>query len=876
MKNLLLGGCLMTCILVSVFRASAEQLVRDIVEYRLQNGLRVLIQPDHSAELVAINMSISVGSGNESDDVAGVSHFIEHLLFKGTTHRTADQLNADAMRCGGYFNAYTHNCATHFELFAISSFWKEALEIHADMILNSTFPPDELEKERKVVLEEISMYNDEPSDVCERLFFEIAFWQHPYAHPVIGYEEVISKISRERILEYFYTYYVPSNMILTIVGDIKEKDVIGVVRQLYETVGSSMKNQVPQIPPVEKQPKCLFAEASMEVNRAYFRYGFRCPGLRDSSYFPLLLASIIMADGESSRLYKRLVRQLRLVPDIEVDFYPLIGNASIFVLSGDVEPTDLNVLKKELDRQFEILASKPVSLKELKKVKNKAIARWSFSKERFYDRCDEIAGFAQYDALDIYKDYEKMILTVTPEEITKAVNECLLPQKAIFTQVIPKENPSINHHNNRSNNDDNSGFKHFVLPNGLRIVLQPKPGCGIISCALAARYGSVDDPPGKAGMSNFLNNMLLNETDKLSAQKVAERFDALGVQVDSDTSRENSSFTLKATSDAFDEAFSLWSELLLDPTFSTNEVKIEKDALISELIGRKDDLYLHSNDLFFQNLLPNSPYGNPIIGYEDQVKTISSQDLANHYESYFKASGSAIAVVGDFDIESMSNSIHRIWTALPEGQQGGKTTRTLQVPRFSSKDMDIPKDKELAWLHIGCKTFGYKASQYPAMLVLVEILNNAEKPRLWSIREDHGLAYHIAARYHTYEDFGIFHIFLGCRGENLQKARQLTLGELEKLVTEPPTSKEVEDARLRLIGKLKRNLDDSRFLAITYATWETLGLGYDFWLKLLQRIDRVSANEVSAITMQQLKDVDYTIITVGNLGNNKSSTDNID
>ena len=202
----------------------------DFSTHKLDNGQTIIIQEVHDNPIVIIDTWIKTGSINETDENNGVAHFLEHLFFKGTAKHPAKEFDSILEAKGAITNAGTSKDFTHYYIFIPSKDLELALDLHSDMLLNPLIPRKELEKERKVVIEEIAKKNDTPSNILYKNMVDSFYKVHPYKREVIGTKEVIETISREQILDFYNKWYTPENMTTVIVGDVDTQKTLNLLK----------------------------------------------------------------------------------------------------------------------------------------------------------------------------------------------------------------------------------------------------------------------------------------------------------------------------------------------------------------------------------------------------------------------------------------------------------------------------------------------------------------------------------------------------------------------------------------------------------------------------------------------------------------------
>src|SRR3989338_6988287 len=226
-SSVLIG--IISLLYISLNYASAQ--TNGVFKTKLNNGMTVILEEDHSAKVVAFQMFVRVGSADENEKEAGIAHVFEHMLFKGTEKRKVGQIAGEVEAAGGYINAYTSYDQTVYHLAVASRYFDTGLDIISDAIQHSSFDPNELKKELEVVLEEIRMNEDNPGRTLYKNILSTAFTTHPYKRPVIGFTDTVKSFTREQILNFFKKWYAPNNMTLVIVCDFYKNQALSLTSQ---------------------------------------------------------------------------------------------------------------------------------------------------------------------------------------------------------------------------------------------------------------------------------------------------------------------------------------------------------------------------------------------------------------------------------------------------------------------------------------------------------------------------------------------------------------------------------------------------------------------------------------------------------------------
>ncbi len=290
-------------------REQADEAVSPLEPFTkitLENGLEVIVKEVHTAPIVAVYLWCNTGSVNETEHEQGISHFYEHMFFKGTEKRGVGEIDLAIKSLGGYNNAFTSKEYTAYYVVLPSKNFTLAADVLVDAIRNSAFPPEEIEKEMGVIKEEINRKDDDPTGALYEEMFKLMFPGTPYAHPVLGSKESVSGITREDFRAYLAKYYVPNNMTAVVVGDIKTDDAIAEIRRLTDGWRSDPRvaERIQDIR-VPRREGIKGFQMAKDVGMAYVMLAFQTDGLSDiGQSMALDVASSVLGEGQSSRLLR--------------------------------------------------------------------------------------------------------------------------------------------------------------------------------------------------------------------------------------------------------------------------------------------------------------------------------------------------------------------------------------------------------------------------------------------------------------------------------------------------------------------------------------------------------------------------------------------
>ncbi len=407
-------------------------------QFTLDNGLKVILEENRTAPVVALQIWVKVGSGDERDEEAGMCHFIEHMIFKGTEKRKVREMAREIESLGGSINAYTSYDQTVFHVTLASRYADTGLDILADAIQHSTFDPLELEREREVILEEIRMGQDDPS---RKLFLQTMatlYQQHPYRRPIIGYEKTIRSIQRDQMVSFFKKWYAPDRMVFIAVGDFDLNKMERKIREAFKAFQPSIENIRERVEePAKKEFRSVISYGNFK--ETYLQMAVPISSVKDEDTPALDALSHILGGGEASRLVQKVKLEKGLVHSISASsFTPKDPGA--FIIGATLPAENLEKAVEAILEEIIHLGQAGVTGEELNRVKV------NVESDLIYDR-QTVQGQARklgyYEAitgdLQFEKEYMRRVALLQSEDIKRVVEKYFKPSRWVISLLVPSE-----------------------------------------------------------------------------------------------------------------------------------------------------------------------------------------------------------------------------------------------------------------------------------------------------------------------------------------------------------------------------------------------------------------------------------------------------
>jgi predicted Zn-dependent peptidase len=354
---------------------------------KLNNGLTVVSEHISSVKSISIGIWVKSGARHETDQQAGVTHFLEHMLFKGTKNRTAYEIAQSMESVGGYLNAFTSTEYTCYYARCLDTELERALDVLSDMVMSPIFPTEEIEKEKKVVIEEMKMYRDSPDDYLFEEFTSHLFQKHPLGRPILGFEETVNSFTDEHLFEYMRLRYAPENLIVAVAGNVDHNAVVTFCENLFNDHDRSLQTQAfPDVPLLDTRPLNLHKS----IEQTHYILGRRGLHFDDQQKYVMLLVNTLLGGGMSSRLHQNVREKYGYCYSIQT-FNQSFTETGIWGVYVGTDKEYVSHVHELIVEQLQDLAQNMVSLQELEEAKTQLKGKMLLSQENTSNRMMRLA-----------------------------------------------------------------------------------------------------------------------------------------------------------------------------------------------------------------------------------------------------------------------------------------------------------------------------------------------------------------------------------------------------------------------------------------------------------------------------------------------------
>src|SRR5581483_6451902 len=728
-----------------------------VQRFVLPNGLGVLLKPDRSAALASVQVWVRTGSIHESTKLgAGLSHFLEHMLFKGTERRAARDISAGVQAHGGYINAYTTFDRTVYYIDLPSEHTGVAIDILADAVLHSTLPAHEVVRERDVILREIAMTQDDPDDRLSETLFSTAFREHPYRNPVIGYRDVFAAVTRDDLVGYYRTRYVPNNLVVVVVGDVDPTAVRADIEKHFGGVPRAALAPVP-VPdePLQLAPRAQHRFEEVELTRAFLAWPV--PGLAHPDAPLLDLLATILGHGDSSVLWQSVREQAQLVHTIDA-FSWNPGNGGLFSVSFTCEAAKREPAVAAIERTLARTAARGFSAGQLRKaVRQLAVGEINTRKTMSGQAARLGLAEVVIGDLDYGRSYFERLAAATPAELRRVLKTYLVPSRLTSVSLNPKgaaakKTAAVGA---RPSSPD---FEEIRMANGARLLLQPDSRLPNLHFRLACLGGPLHEPAKKRGATALLATLLTKDTKARTAAEVAQSIEEVGGSFQPFAGNNAFGLAVEVLPTDAARALEILSDAALSPAFVQKTFATERDAQLAELQQDADDVVTFGRKLARKKFFGSHPLAIDPTGEEAGLRALSPADLATLHRTLLVAPNTVLAVTGDFLPKQLTPRLRAFLEKLPR-RAAPATAAPFAGP--VAGDFVEKQPREQAVVFQAFPGPGIRAGDFYAGEVADELFSGMAARLFERVREEKGLAYFVRSARVTSLETAMFYFYAG-------------------------------------------------------------------------------------------------------------------
>jgi zinc protease len=825
----------------------------------LPNGLTLILKPDRAAALASVQVWVKTGSVHEGERLgAGLSHYLEHMLFKGTEKRAGREISATVQAHGGYINAYTTFDHTVYYIDLPSEHAPVALDLLADAVLHSTLPAEEVLKEKDVILREIAMTRDDPDGRLWESLFATAFREHPYRHPIIGHRDVFSAVGREGLAAYYRARYVPENLVVVIVGDIDPARMRAEVERQFGA--ATRKGLAPVLVPAEPlqlAPREDRRREDVEITRAALAWPI--PGLTHPDSAVLGLVAMALGHGDSSVLWREIREKSRLVHSIDASSWNP-GTTGLFCIAFTCDAPKRAAAEAAIGKALARCAARGFTAAQVRKAVRQLVVGEINTRKTMSGQASRL-GVAEVVVGDLgySQSYFERLRGVGPADLRRILRAHLVPERLTAVSIEPLEQKAAA----APPGKPAAGLPDFSetrLPNGARLLLQTDRRLPNLHLRLLFQAGPLYEEAARRGATALWATLLTKDTRRRTADEVAQRIEEVGGSFYPVSGNNSVALAAEVLPPDAGRALEAIAEAVLEPAFAAGTFAIERDAQLAALSQDADDVVTFARKRLRRDFFGAHPLALDAQGDEPGVRALRPSDVAALHRRLCVAGNVVLAVAGDIP-RDLIPKLKAFLARLPRGAAPVRAESSQALPARAG-DFVEQQPREQAVVLQAFPGPHVLAADFYVGEVADELFSGMASRLFERVREEKGLAYFVRSARVAGLDAGMFYFMAGTQPGREGEVLAEIDAEIARVQADGVEAAELLRCQTRLKAARRQGLQTNAARASQAGIDALLGRPVNDGKHYDARIDAVTAGQLAEFARRRFRGARRTQLVV--------------
>ncbi len=918
LNNLLISIALFIFILSSSFAQNKKYEEGKVYRHHLKNGLIVLTMERHLAPYIYHQLTYRVGSRNERLGITGISHVVEHMMFKGTEKYPKGVASKTISKNGGVFNAFTMNDMTSYYEYMPKNKIELAMDIESDRMQNCIFDSIEFKSEIEVILQERRMRTESTANgIAHEMMNAIAYDSHPNRDPIIGWPQDLRSITRDDAYTYYKTFYTPNNAFLVLVGDFDTEEILKLVERYY--------GEIPRGPEIPKFNVSLqnqsvrktFTLYHNDITQPNLRMAFHVPNYQHEDAPALkLFQRIFSAKARSARLYNRLVEKEKLATAAAGGF-GFTKDPTIYQINVVLKPdANIDSVEKIVWEEIQKFKDSLVTERELQRAKNK----FKFDELTTYTKNADIGArlsmYENYVNYEFIDTFSNRIKSVTREDIQRVVKKYFNPEQVTVAYLYPKGSVKQKQINEDTENEFDEGEKdtfdnkfYFQFPEEFvelisrmedeefKDILRPIPIAPLVKKSKlkngitvytienkltptiyiggVVQPGYIEEAVGnqKPGIVNLLADVINRGPKTMTYDEFVDRASFVPFQFSVNGNYRRMYFQGYCLKENLDEMMKVGLDMLKQPRYDDKEIEDLRNRHIIQARNRYKSTGVKAFYYMFNKIFRNHPYSQN-LSTEESLSQITREDLINLWDKYFRPEFLSLVILGDYSHNEMLKIAERYFSDFKSDKNLPEYKKMPPAKPLEVKELKVFTDKDYTQctINIGFSPFNdISEDDEEAVNVLNYILaSSALTSRIGvNLRDKQGLIYGIKSElWSTTDGIGYWKFNTKTAPENVEKVIKGIFYEIRNLMDNGVTDEEIKTAKTRLLSLLPLYVETPDDIATRVFELIQEQKPLDYFDKKAERILNVTKDDVLRVAKKYFTLDKFIIVVDGPIEQN--------
>jgi len=862
----------------------------------LDNGMTILVRAVHSIPKVSVQVWYAVGSKDEKTGEKGIAHLIEHMIFKGTEMLSESDINMLAQKLSASTNAFTSFDYTGYRFDLPTQNWKKILPVIADSMINAAFKDEHLNSEMKTVIQELKLYKD---NFVRTLLFDMLttiFPDHPYHYPIIGYKQDLWNVNGDDLKRFYKKHYVPNNATLVVVGDINPKEVFTLAEEYF--------GDIPGDPEYKRDEtyhnKDIISKGvtlHRDVKQPVVALTYILPGLQEKNKHIAETLSRILGVGKASRLYKKLVNELKLVTSLEAFTFQLFDHSMFFIIFEPKNVEDAEKIIGLIDAEIDDIIENELTDKEVRRAIKQAKMQFYRTLESTQNQAYQLGQYYLVTGDENYIfNYLDKPFDELKEELVETLRDYFRPSVRHVGKILPldesekkywkklqQESDDLDHrflsgrvrtsevepvrYADTINAEKPVAFsfpkaQSFVLDNGLKVLYYDTDNTPKIDIMVEFETKHYYDPIDKLGITNFVSKMLTEGTKNYTADELADELESRGITL----SVGPGTIGMSMPEEEFAKGLELLNEVLTNETFDEEQIEKIRAQMLTAIKNFWDEPKIFSGQLIKNEIYKKHPYSKNPLGTAESIATMTRDDLMSYYKKYVTPHDTKMAIVGELN----GYDVHKIVNK-ELGKWSGPPVQNISFPELDQTQKSVvnhPINRDQVVLALACLSVRRTHKDFDKLFIFDQILGSgvlgSMASKLFQLRERSGLFYTINGTFvaNAQKEPGMFLVKTIVSLDRLKEAEK-AITDLLKTVADDITQQEFEEAKRAILNASINNFESNAGIAGAMLFLERYNFSADYFDKRYEELEKITIDDVKNAVKQVLRPDELLTVRVG-------------
>jgi len=875
--------------------------VEGITEYRLNNGLKVLLFPDTSKQTITVNITYLVGSRHERYGETGMAHLLEHLLFKGTPKHP--NIPAELTAHGARPNGTTwYDRTNYFETFAATEDnLRWALDLEADRMINSFVAQKDLDTEMTVVRNEFESGENDPGSILEERMMSTAYLWHNYGNSTIGARADIENVPIDRLQAFYKTYYQPDNAVLLVAGKFDPTKSLALIKEYFAPIPKpqGVLPSIYTLYPTQDGEREVTLRRTGDVQIVGTAY--HVPSGAHPDFAALDIISEVLGDEPSGRLYKALV-ETKQAANIYSYAYQLHDPGMALMFAEVRQGDSLTTARDTLIKTVEGLASKPPTQEELERARATLLKQIELNlndSASIGRTLSEWMGMGDWRLYFLHRD---RLRAVTLADVQRAAASYFKSSNRTVGMFVPTDKPerteipatpdintlvknykgdpvrAAGEEFDPSPSNIDSRTERTNPASGLKLALLSKKTRGnTVTATLTLRFGSEQSLRGQSAVASIVGGMLMRGTSTHSRQQITDELNRLQARLRVNGSATGATASIETTRDKLPSVMNLVAELLRESTFPATEFELLKQERLAAIEQQRSEPQSLAMIALQKQL---NPYSKGDVRYVSSVdesiadlKAVNLDQVKLFYKQFYGANTGELSVVGDFDAATLKKQITQLFGTWTAPEKFARVASLYQSQPTMNQAIETP-DKANAVYYAGLQLqLRDDDADYPALILANYMLGGGflNSRLAVRVRQQEGLSYGIGSQLNasSLDRVGTFMVYAIYAPQNLSKLETAIKEELERAIKEGFTAEEIAAAKSGWLQSRQVSRAQDAELAGKLSTYQFINRTMAWDAALEEQVVALTPTQITTALQRQLDLRQLNIIKAGDFANRK-------